>query len=675
MPLRAWLVVLVLGACGERTAEGRDALEDAEVVGLEVTDGQGLEVEDTSEVVDAIEVDADPLPLEDAPGIGVALVSIELDPSAPGPLSFVVDVQADDLGFTIGEGPSFHRIPAPGDVTPRSRAGEAPWSLTPGERRVLDRPRLVAWAPGVAALDVAMSARSGELTLFSETRRIAPGTPSLLRIHGADITLELVARTGLPALPPDTRIGLTLDGTLAQADLAARVAGPLAVKHYAGARRWLLRPGCDSDAQCAEGGASFPCVSRCACACDEVTCDCDFSELEAVMQSEALATARALVGDDPAQLPRSRVHWVFKRSLGGTASCDRSGELDVSPATWRRFFSHATAAAIAINTRLGFRLIDILSPMNEANHPLQDGAHRNGAGQATLGGILPFAEVIHRTTCSAARCCAPDRYIVDDPDVPALSAAAMAGAMEVLAGADPTLAPEVALSLYLDVEQVDPLQLDAAGARPSIVTPVRTFMTELLAALGGAPFPDALLVADTYPGSWGAPWFETEDGIVHHMDPASRRIVRVDPVAAADAAIARALAAADDFAAVVGRRPRVLLGEVGWSTFDGDEDAQAAFARRLFDVAAAARADDPAFAGFLWFKTRDRTSFAYPTWDSAPNPIDGSEVTCDTRLLGPIACTADVLTLMEGQWGLTRADGTRKAAWERLLGRWARAAP
>lgn len=640
-----------------------------------IGDAHGPEIEDAHEpeVEDDHEVEPGPPPLEDLPGIAVELSAIELEPDAPGPLAFVLDVVADDLGFSIGDGPSFDRVPAPGDATPRSRFGEAPFVLEPGERRVFDRPRLVAWTPGAAWLEVAISARSDAAELVSERLRVGPGTPSRIALSGARLTLELTARSGSSGLAPSTRVGLTLDGALTAEDLAARVAGPIAVKHYAGARRWLLRPGCDSDAQCAEGGASHPCVSRCACVCDASACDCDLSALEAVMESEALATARRLVGDDPVHLARARVHWVFKRSLGGTASCDVSGELDVAPATWRSFFARATAAAIAINTRLGFRLIDVLSPMNEANHPLQDGAHRNAAGQPTVGGLVPFGEIIHRTTCTAGRCCPRDRYIVDDPDVPALSAAAMAGAMEALAGADPALAPEVALSLYLDVEQVDPLQVDGDGAHPSIVTPVGAFMAALRASLGGAAFPDGLLVVDTYPGSWGAPWFEAEQGLVHHIDLASRRVVRVDPVAAADAAITRALGAADAFAGVVGRRPRVLLGEVGWSTFDGDEAAQARFAQRLFDAAAAAQARDPALVGFVWFKTRDRVPFAYPTWDMAANPLDGAEVACDAHLIGPIACTAAVLALMEGQWGLARADGTRKEAWEALMRRWARA--
>ena len=486
-----------------------------------------------------------------------------------------------------------------------------------------------------------------------------------MTLGGVRLRLEARRATHRPS------VGLTLDGVLA--DELASVTGPVVLKHYSGTRRWFGKPGCDDDLACAADGASFPCVTSCACRCDDVVCDCAFDGLEAAMQVDALAAAERISRGAPAtrkaeldQAPeRVRLHWVFKRSLGGSGNCAVVGELDVSPATWAAFFGRAVHAAAVINARVGYRLIDVLSPMNEANHPLQDGAHHNAAGQPMLGGFISFVDLIRQASCGAQGCCAPDRYIVPAPDVPALLAAAMAAAHDALSTIDPAIAPRVALSLYLDTEQRDPLQL-VDGVAPSIVTPVGPFMRTFGAALAGRAFPDALVVVDTYPGSWGAPWFETDDGIVHHVDPTTRHVRRVDPVAAADAAIARTLAARDDIAAVTGTAPDMLLGEVGWSTFDGDEAAQVAFVERLFDGMAAT----PEIEGFIWFKSNDRATFEFPTWDTAPNPLGGDDVACDAPLLGPILCAADVLAKMEGQWGLRRVDGTAKPAWGAFLRRW-----
>lgn len=689
------LASLSMNACGaEHEVDSDDgaAVDSADIAAVDSGDIAAVDSDDVAAVdsgdiaaadsddvaavdsgdIAAVDSDVENTVLDERTGIGVALVALD----TPVATAWVVEVAADGLAFELGDGPSLFRIAAPGDAEPSTRVASAPFVLAAGEHRALSR--LVAWVPGATAVDVSARVRVDDAIVADGTLTFAAGTPAratLTTPDGGRVTFA--ATTGARGLAESdgVRVGLTVDGALAYDDLAARVPGPLAVKHYHGARRWLLRPGCDSDAACAEGGASWPCVSSCACHCDAAACDCDFSGLEATMESEALAAAHRIVGADADAdaLARARVHWVFKRSLGGTSSCDAHGELDVDPATWAAFFGAATRAAIAINQRQGFRLIDVLSPMNEANHPLQDGRHVNAAGQPTLGGFVSFVELVRQASCSGGHCCAPDRYIVEAPDVPALAAAAMAAAADVLAAHGPdALAPEVALSLYLDTEQTDPLQAGPDGAPPSIVTPVAPFMRDYRAALAGRAAPDALVVVDTYPGSWGAPWFASADGIVHHMDPATRRIVRPDPVVAADAAITRALAAADDVAAVTGTRPRVWLGEVGWSTFDGDELAQARFAARLVDAAAAARATDDTFDGFVWFKTKDRAPAGYPTWTQADNPLGGDPIACDTAVVGPIVCAADVLARMEGHWGLVRVDGGRKPSWEALIGRWAR---
>jgi len=591
-------------------------------------------------------------------------------------MRFVVEVAADDLRFEVGREPTYHVVASPEDAAPGA-VHRSPFELGPGERVDLMPPVLLARVPGATALDLGLTlvTDAGRDTgLGPELVTVRPGGPSRLVVTRGDVTLVIEARAGIEPLDPAARLGLTLDGSLAPSELATRVGGALVLKHYAGLRRWLLRPGCDSDLACAVGGASYPCVSTCACRCED-TCDCDFAGLEVDMQTQALAAAHRIVGADAplAELGRVRLHWVFKRSLGGTSNCDGAGELDVTPRTYGAFFAAATRAASAINLRAGFRLIDVLSPMNEANHPLQDGAHHNAAGQPTVAGLLTFVDLIAQASCAGDRCCAPDRYIVPSPDVVAILAEALGKSEEVLAALpDRALAPEVALSLYLDVEQVDPFQRDGAGALPSIVSPLPVFFAELAQALASRAFPDGLLVVDTYPGSWGAPWFETPDRIVHHMDPTTERLVRVEPVAAADAAVTRALKAADDFRERFAASPSVLLGEVGWSTFDGDEAAQAAFARRLFDAVAGRRADDQRLEGLIWFKSQDGAAFSYPSWTEAPNPLGGEPIACATHGLGPIVCAADVLATMEGQWGLLRLDGSKKPAWEAFVARWAR---
>lgn len=637
----------------------------------------------SSDAPDAADTDDVVAPEVLGPGHGlvVELVSLELPADANGPVSVTFEVEADGLTSAIGAGPAFYRVPAPDDATKdKQLVSQAPFTLAPDQRLTFDPPRLVAFAPGAESLALRVEARdaAGATTRdtivftpeLSPTRVLEGPVRSTWQAHRPNPSGTSSDRRGL-------RIGLTASNPIPPADLIDRLPddATIALKVYAGARRWLLRPGCESDEACAAGGANHPCVSTCACHCRADACDCDFSGLAADMEATAHAAAQKA---DPEGL-RARLHWVFKRSLGGTGNCDAYGELDVDAETYGRFFAAATAAALDINTRAGFRLIDVLSPMNEANHPLQDGAHVNAAGQPSIGGFLSFVDAIRQASCSAGRCCAVDRYIVAAPDVTALTAASMAAAQAVLddarardAATTSAFAPDIALSLYLDTDQVDPLQTDGDGHAPAIVTPVAAFSQALVTALDGAPWPRDLVVVDTYPGSWGAPWFETADRIVHHMDPTTQRITRVDPVAAADAAIERAIAARDAFATASGAPARVLLGEVGWSTFDGDEAAQATFARRLFDATLARRERDPSFDGFLWFKREDRSAFVYPTWTEAPNPLGGDPVACDTDTLGPIICAADVLAKMEGQWGLARPDGGLKPAWDALVDRWAR---
>lgn len=374
------------------------------------------------------------------------------------------------------------------------------------------------------------------------------------------------------------------------------------------------------------------------------------------MRSRALSTARRWVGDG--DLSRVRLHYVFKRSLGGTSSCAANGEVDVDAETYGRFIAQAVRMATRINAELGFPLIASLSPMNEANHPLQDGPRENGAGQGTVAGFLDFRDAIAQATgCDASR------YIAARPDVLALLAEAMVRGE----AARNELSPEVALSLYLDVEQSDPFQSADDGGLAPIVTPLSRFLPRLREALAGRAFGDRELWVDTYPGSWAPPWSELSGA--RHVEPGADppAIVRADPVFAADLAVARAIVAADDFETAFGHAIAVALGEVGWSTFDLDDLAQAAFVERLALVSEATVHRDPRYLGWLWFKDTDREVRRWPRWDVAELPGGGIALGCDDSTLGTWACMIDVFARMEAAWGLFDHGRAEKPAWGRYV--------
>lgn len=690
-------VLLVAGAgCGEASSadsDAHDASERTEVDGGADPDAGGQGEDTAPAPPDGLAA----APLGGEPGLAVwarALVNEGAEPVD----GLWLELEVDGVRFPLGaapENPPLWQIPRPGDGAP-SLAEIATWSLAGRASALLAGDAwLITRAPGATWVEVrariwrrAAGAAAGVLVADGVATIDVGRGSSLIRVtpDGAPVTLWLEAAAGVGGFGPSVAAGLLLGGRPAGVADAIdafvdRLDGrDLHIKHYHGARPHLLRPGCDSDAQCAEGGESHPCATTCACVCDADLCDCDFSGLEATMRARALGAARAVVGAD-ASLEAVRIHYVFKRSLGGTTRCDESGELDVSAATYGAFFREAVAAAHRINASLGYRLIDALSPQNESNHPLQDGSHRDGAGGLALGGEgigVTYAEAIERQSCLNGRCCPADRYIVADPDVPALLAAALVSGGSYLAdaaaGPDGALAPEIGASLYLDVERTDPIGVDAAGAHPPIVTPVPRFLDALAAALEATPaggsaatdFASDLIFVDTYPGSWAPPWFTTEDELVQHFDPASGLAMRYEAVAAADRVMGRARAAADAFEVRFGARPRYLLGEVGWSTFDRDEAAQARFVWRLFARAAELAEADPAFGGFLYFKDTDRAEPTYPRWEDGRDPFSGERVACDLWLLSRLVCGTMLLAEMEGQWGLFRRDGEgylEKPAW------------
>ncbi|PIE20190.1 MAG: hypothetical protein CSA66_01140 [Proteobacteria bacterium] len=644
-----------------------------------------------------------PVPLADAPGIAVWLAEVGWRGRAAADLRVEVSV-GDQAAFSLGGSPpipAFHRVPAPGDGGGPELVSAGTWRLEPGAVEALDPgASLLTWQPGVDSVALTLRAWNGDQALAALPLVIERGVGEAFRVVTADdaeLHLAIRARAGVAGLTPGTTAGLLRGGgwsgplaaTWRRYLTEAVGDAPLDLKLYHGARKYLLRPGCGSDEACAEGGADYPCVETCACSCEaEGECDCDFSTLEADMRERVRSRIASAVPEDlPALRERARVHYVFKRSLGGTSSCEEHGELDVSAATYGAFFRAATAAAHRVNSELGFRAIDVLSPQNESNHPLQDGPHQGAAGHTRLGGDLgrSYRSLIEQASCNDDGCCDPDRYIADQPDAIGQLAHALVEARgyeqaALAAGSDAALIPRVAISLYLDDDQVDPLVTDDDGQPPPVVTPPARFFARLRdrleQVLGATPERDRwaseLIYVDTYPGSWGEPWYQPGDHVVHHMDPVTQRIVRVDPVLAADAVFARASKAIDAYVAVFGgERPEYALGEVGWSTFDGDEAAQARFVRRFFERGAAHQAQDPRWIGFLWFKDADRGRFVQPTWVSTWDPFSEQEIACEAWLLSRILCMAEVFTRMEQVWGLLRLeeDGTYapKPGWDAFV--------
>lgn len=577
----------------------------------------------------------------------------------------------------VGPEPAWSRLsPVGPSGVERAELEAATIALGVGQRWAPVHPRLVGLWPDSESVSIALSVRvggaegAGGVELSSLPRTVTGGHPSRWRMELDGLRVELEALASVDAATTaGPEVGLTLGDDLSgREDVAAlAVAGaPITLKVYHGTRRLLLVPGCATDALCADGAANHPCVSTCACRCDEAACDCNWSELEATMRMRALSTARRWVGSE-GELESVRLHYVFKRSLGGTRSCEDNGEVDVDPETYGRLFEQAVKAATRINAELGFPLIASLSPMNEANHPLQDGPQENGAGQGTVAGFLDFRDAIVQATG-----CRADRYVASRPDVLGMLAEAMVRGEAARGGAG-SLSPEVALSLYLDVEQSDPFQVDDTvepAAPAPVVTPLERFLPRLADRLAGRAFGDREIWVDTYPGSWAPPWYAT--GGARHVDPATGDLVRADPAFAAERAIERAVDAADAFEVVFGGRVEVVLGEVGWSTFDRDDEAQAAFLARLLLASRAMAWRDDRFRGFVWFKDVDRGPRLWPDWTEAELPGGGLVLACNDSVLASWLCMVGVFERMEAAWGLFSVDAagarTPRAAWDALLG-------
>lgn len=603
---------------------------------------------DTSPADSIEDTTPDSGPLPDDPGLVLWLMSSTVTAEPPPVLEVYAGTElVARLEAATHPGFALSQPDAEGQVQrgPYLGAKARPFPLAGS----FSHPILLAWAKGHDSLEVRL--------LGSEhTLQFTAGAADQQVLDTEQGRLVILAQAGT-ASASRPMVGLTFGEDLSgRDDVKALVSDerPTLLKVYHGSRPFLLVPGCTTDSACAPDGPKYPCVSGCACHCDDTSCDCDWSNLEDNIRSRAISTARRWVGDG--DLSQVRLHYVFKRSLGGTSSCDANGEVDVDAETYGRFFAQAVKMATRLNAELGFPLIASLSPMNEANHPLQDGPQENGVGQGTAAGFLDFRDAISQTTG-----CPTDRYIAEDPEVLAMLAEAMVRGE----AARSELSPEVALSLYLDVEQTDPFQTADDGGPAPVVTPLPRYFAGLSAALAGRVFGDRELWVDTYPASWAPPWSEV--GGARHIDPETGGIFRAEPTFAADRAVERALVAADDFEDTFGSAVDVVLGEVGWSTFDRDDEAQAAFLERLAWVSEATAFRDPRYRGWLWFKDTDRDARAWPEWDVGELPGGGIVLPCNDSELATWVCMIEVFDRMEAAWGLLTSVREPKPAWERFV--------
>ncbi|MFT7583508.1 MAG: hypothetical protein ACI9MR_005195, partial [Myxococcota bacterium] len=564
------------------------------------------DVADISDVAEVFETTADtvadavaPVPmLPDAPGLALWLEAVEWRGSEAAELTVEVEGEGDAGHWHItapGTDEPLWRIPHPDDSDAKKLASGGLWTLAPDAVVPLD-PVLLTWSPGASEAEVRLRTRGSDGAEHAVSVKVQRGQGPVSRsvTLGSNLVLHLRAEAGLNGLAPGSTVGLTRRGSAYSGEVGALwdtfVADigerELHVKLYDGTRRYLMKPGCESTEACAEGGAAFPCVETCACQCGPVRCDCDFSAIEGDMRARVSGLLAAVVPmDSPDKADNIRIHYVYKRSLGGGSSCAENGEVDVDALTYGAMFKVATAAAHRINRDYGYMVIAALSPQNESNHPLQDGRHENSAGQPYVAGmgLSSYVDLVVRSSCnSAGNCCDADRYVATAPDSIGQLAHALIEARTYrrALGRDdePALMPPIGIVVYLDDEQVDPFIVNDDGP-PSIVTPSESFFTQLSAALSQAKpgltpadWESDIVFVDTYPGSWGPPWFEGEGQIIHHVEPTSARVLRGDPVRAADAALVRGVEAIDGFVRVFGGpRPDWVLGEVGWSSFDGAE--------------------------------------------------------------------------------------------------------
>jgi hypothetical protein len=107
----------------------------------------------------------------------------------------------------------------------------------------------------------------------------------------------------------------------------------------------------------------------------------------------------------------------------------------------------------------------------------------------------------------------------------------------------------------------------------------------------------------------------------------------------------------------------VVLGEVGWSTFDRDDEAQAVFLERLATVSEATSFRDPRYRGWLWFKDTDRDDRAWPSWDVGELPGGGVVLGCNDSTLATWVCMLDVFDRMEAAWGTFTHTREPKPGW------------
>ena len=210
----------------------------------------------------------------------------------------------------------------------------------------------------------------------------------------------------------------------------------------------------------------------------------------------------------------------------------------------------------------GRRGVAFVSPLNEPNHPGQDGWLNNS-------GTL-------------------------DPMIYDLLSRAFARGQQAkrLLEAEGFAPPLLGLNINIDTTE---------GSVESVVmhTPERVY-GELQSRADFDHRNIDILLPDTYPGTWlHAPAYE------------GALLARHDPVRSADIALKRMAAAKSAYDRRFGTDIPLVIGETGWSTVDNSELLQSLFMANLFERIAEYYSYSSKFRGFVWFITHDHQDAEY----------------------------------------------------------------
>jgi hypothetical protein len=246
--------------------------------------------------------------------------------------------------------------------------------------------------------------------------------------------------------------------------------------------------------------------------------------------------------------------WVLNSYLGGAVtSADLNGvaqaNIDAAVKAYGRFFYQLVIECAK-------RRIALISPVNEPNHPAQDGW--------------------------------PGDHSKIHPMVHALVAEALiqGQAAQNWLTQQGMFVPKVGLNLNGD-SSGDPRVRAGLQNYPE-------FLRDLSKYVNGREWAKQTIFLNTYPGTWTHwPYYKGE------------HIIRIDPVWAADQAYATVRPIKTEFDTRFGTDVDFMISEVGWSTPDLAYSLQKRFVERLFARTAENMRYDPHLLGFVYFHLND----------------------------------------------------------------------